>query len=161
MARQFKVAAPNASWVTDITYVRIHEGGLYLSVVLNLYSRQIVGWEMKSLMAAVLAIDTLLMAVWRRKPTQKVLVQSDQGSQLTSDEWQRFLKAHDLSCSMSRRGNYHNNTVAESSFQLLKREQIKRRVYLTRDEARSDVFDYIEMFYNPVCAMVPMAGCRR
>ncbi len=142
--------APNISWVTDITYIRTQEGWLYLAVVLDLFSRQIVGWAMKSRMTADLAVDALLMAVWRRKPKQPVLVHSDQGSQFTGGEWQDFLKAHNLSCSMSRRGNCHDNVVAESFFQLLKRERIKRRVYATRDEARSDVFDYIEMFYNPI-----------
>ncbi|MGL6233620.1 IS3 family transposase, partial [Aeromonas rivipollensis] len=150
LARQFKVPAPNISWVTDITYIRTQEGWLYLAVVLDLFSRQIVGWAMKPRMTADLAVEALLMAVWRRKPKQPVLVHSDQGSQFTGGEWQDFLKAHNLSCSMSRRGNCHDNAVAESFFQLLKRERIKRRIYATRDEARSDVFDYIEMFYNPI-----------
>ena len=150
LARQFKVPAPNISWVTDITYIRTQEGWLYLAVVLDLFSRQIVGWAMKSRMTADLAVDALLMAVWRRKPKQPVLVHSDQGCQFTGGEWQDFLKTHNLSCSMSRRGNCHDNAVAESFFQLLKRERIKRRIYATRDEARSDVFDYIEMFYNPI-----------
>ena len=88
------------------------------------------------------------MAVWRRKPTSTVTVHSDQGSQYTSHDWQAFLKAHGLQASMSRCGNCHDNAVAESFFQLLKRERIKRRIYTTREEARSDVFDYIEMFYN-------------
>ena len=104
---------------------------------------------MKSRMTADLAVDALLMAVWRRKPSSRYWVHSDQGSQFTSGEWQDFLKSHNLSCSMSRRGNCHDNAVAESFFQLLKRERIKRRIYATRDEARSDVFDYIEMFYKP------------
>ena len=142
--------APNLSWVTDITYIRTQEGWLYLAVVLDLFSRQIVGWAMKSRMTADLAVDALLMAVWRRKPKQPVLVHSDQGCQFTGGEWQDFLKTHNLSCSMSRRGNCHDNAVAESFFQWLKRERIKRRIYATRDEARSDVFDYIEMFYNPI-----------
>ena len=144
------LAAPTISWVTDITYIRTQEGWLYLAVVLDLFSRQNVGWAMKSRMTVDLAVDALLMAVWRRKPKQPVLVHSDQGSQFTGGEWQDFLKAHNLRCSMSRRGNCHDNAVAESFFQLLKRERIKRRIYATRDEARSDVFDYIEMFYNPI-----------
>jgi len=144
LARQFKTLAT----LMDITYIRTHEGWLYLSVVIDLFSRQVVGWAMKSRMTADLAVDALLMAVWRR-PKQPVLVHSDQGSQFTGDEWQSFLKAHNLSCSMSRRGNCHDNAVAESFFQLLKRERIKRRIYPKRSEARSDVFDYIEMFYNP------------
>ncbi len=142
--------APNLSWVTDITYIRTQEEWLYLAVVLDLFSRQIVGWAMKSRMTADLAVDALLMAVWRRKPKQPVLVYSDQGSQFTSGEWQDVLKAHNLSCSMSRRGYCHDNAVAESFFQLLKREPIKRRIDATRDEARSDVFDYIERFCNPI-----------
>ena len=88
------------------------------------------------------------MAVWRRKPTSTVMVHSDQGSQYTSHDWQDFLKSHGLKASMSRRGNCHDNAVAESFFQLLKRERIKRHIYTTRDEARAEIFDYIEMFYN-------------
>lgn len=88
------------------------------------------------------------MAVWRRQPKKQVMVHSDQGSQYTSNDWQAFLKTHGLQGSMSRRGNCHDNALAESFFQMLKRERIKRKIYSTRDEARSDVFDYIEMFYN-------------
>mgnify|MGYP000571096215 FL=1 len=94
-------------------------------------------------------LQALLMAVWRRKPRKKVLSHSDQGSQFTSMDWASFLKQHNLEHSMSRRGNCHDNAVAESFFNLLKRERIRRRVYKTRAEARQDVFDYIEMFYNP------------
>ncbi len=90
------------------------------------------------------------MAVWRRKPGSNVIIHTDQGSQYASSEWQSFLKTHNLTCSMSRRGNCYDNAVAESFFQLLKRERIKRRVYKNREEARRDIFDYIEMFYNPV-----------
>ena len=90
------------------------------------------------------------MAVWRRKPKQRVLIHSDQGSQFTSMDWAAFIRAHNLEHSMSRRGNCHDNAVAESFFSSLKRERIRRRTYKTREEARQDVFDYIEMFYNPV-----------
>ncbi|MET3124717.1 transposase InsO family protein [Oxalobacteraceae bacterium GrIS 2.11] len=96
-----------------------------------------------------LALNALLMAIWRRQPKETVMVHSDQGSQFSSYDWQDFLKAHNLTQSMSRRGNCHDNAVAESFFQLLKRERIRRKVYLTRDEGKADVFDYIEMFYNP------------
>jgi putative transposase len=96
-----------------------------------------------------LALNALLMAVWRRQPKQTVMVHSDQGSQFSSYDWQAFLKAHNLQQSMSRRGNCHDNAVAESFFQLLKRERIRRKTYATREQARQDVFDYIEMFYNP------------
>lgn len=148
--RRFDVTAPNVAWVTDITYIRTHEGWLYLSVVIDLFSRQVVGWSMKPRMTTDLALDALLSAIWRRKPQGVVMVHSDQGSQFSSADWQSFLKANQLEGSMSRRGNCHDNAVAESFFQLLKRERIKRRIYSTREAARSDVFDYIEMFYNPL-----------
>ena len=149
LARQFKVSEPNKVWVTDITYIRTYEGWLYLAVVLDLFSRQVIGWSMKPRMCSDLAIDAMLMAVWRRKPRQQVMIHSDQGSQFSSSDWQSFLKANNIISSMSRRGNCHDNAVAESFFQLLKRERIRRKIYATRDEARSDIFDYIEMFYNP------------
>jgi putative transposase len=142
------VAEPNEVWVTDITYIRTHEGWLYLAVVVDLYSRRVVGWSLQSRIRKELALDALLMAVWRRKPTSMVTVHSDQGSQYTSHDWQEFLALHGLQASMSRRGNCHDNAVAESFFQLLKRERIKRYIYSTRDDARSDIVDYIEMFYN-------------
>lgn len=100
-------------------------------------------------MTTDLALQPLLMAVWRRKPKDRVTVHSDRGSQFTSREWQRFLRQHGLEPSMSRRGNCHDYAVAESFFQLLKREQIRRRTYPTRDDPRRDVFEYIELFYNP------------
>lgn len=147
--RQFEVDAPDTVWVTDITYIKTHEGWSYLSVVIDLFSRRVVGWSMQSRMTTDLALQALLSAVWRRKPKQKVMIHSDQGSQFTSKEWQSFLGKHNLDASMSRRGNCHDNAVADSFFQLLKRERIRRRTYLTRTAARQDVFDYIEMFYNP------------
>lgn len=147
--RQFDAPAPNVAWVTDITYIRTYEGWLYLAVVIDLFSRQAVGWSMKPRMTSDLALDALLAAVWRRKPSGQVMVHSDQGSQFSSSDWQSFLKANRLVGSMSRRGNCHDNAVAESFFQLLKRERIKRQIYPTREAARRDVFNYIEMFYNP------------
>ena len=150
LAREFNPSKPNHSWVTDITYIRTHEGWLYLGVVIDLYSRKVIGWSMDSRMVKELVLDALLMAVWRRKPESRVIVHSDQGSQYTSYEWQEFLEEHGLAGSMSRRGNCHDNAVAESFFQLLKRERIKKRVYLTRETAKRDIFNYIEMFYNPV-----------
>ena len=147
--RQFDPVMPNQAWVTDITYIKTHEGWLYLGTVMDLFSRRIIGWSMQSRITKELVLDALLMAVWRRKPKKGVLVHSDQGSQYTSYDWSEFLKEHGLEGSMSRRGNCHDNAVAESFFQLLKRERIKRKIYATRDVARSDIFDYIEMFYNP------------
>ena len=149
LEQQFQAPHPDQFWVTDITYIKTHEGWLYLCVVIDLFSRRVVGWSAQSRMTTDLALQALLMAIWRRKPNGPVTVHSDQGSQFTSREWQTFLSQHDLEPSMSRRGNCHDNAVAESFFQLLKRERIRRRTYLTRDDARRDVFDYIEMFYNP------------
>ncbi|WP_370651166.1 IS3 family transposase [Cypionkella sp.] len=147
--REFDVDAPDQFWVTDITYIRTHEGFLYLAVVIDLFSRRVIGWSMQGRTYADLPLQALLMAVWRRKPKTKVQVHSDQGSQFTSYEWQAFLEQHNLTQSMSRRGNCWDNAVAESFFNLLKRERIRRRKYKTREEARQDVFDYIEFFYNP------------
>ncbi|WP_375372142.1 MULTISPECIES: IS3 family transposase [Pseudooceanicola] len=147
--RQFDVATPDTAWVTDITYIRTQEGFAYLAVVIDLFSRRVVGWAMQSRQTTDVVLQALLMATWRRKPKEKVLIHSDQGSQFTSMDWAAFLRAHNLEHSMSRRGNCHDNAVAESFFNLLKRERVRRRTYRTREEARRDVFDYIEMFYNP------------
>ena len=147
--RQFDVTTPDKVWVTDITYIRTQEGFSYLAVVIDLYSRRIIGWSMQSRQTTEVVLQALLMAVWRRKPKNKVLIHSDQGSQFTSMDWASFLKAHNLEHSMSRRGNCHDNAVVESFFNLLKRERIRRKTYKSRVEARQDVFDYIEMFYNP------------
>ncbi|SFQ41125.1 putative transposase [Variovorax sp. 770b2] len=149
LQRRFIVSEPNQSWVTDITYIRTHEGWLYLSVVIDLFSRHVIGWSMGHRIDTELALNALLMALWRRQPKATVTVHSDQGSQFTSHDWQGFLRDHNLVSSMSRRGNCHDNAVAESFFQLLKRERIRRQIYSTRDEAKADVFNYIEMFYNP------------
>src|SRR5690625_400258 len=149
LQQQFDVPYPNHTWVTDITYIRTHEGWLYLAVVLDLFSRCVVGWSMDSTMSKDLVLNSLLAAVWRRKPKPGVIIHSDQGSQYGSYDWLAFLTDHKLKPSMSRRGNCYDNAVAESFFQLLKRERIKRKVYTTRSEARADIFDYIEMFYNP------------
>lgn len=146
---QFDVIEPNKVWVTDITYLLTYEGWLYLAVVIDLFSRQVIGWSISSRIDKELSMNALLMAVWRRKPTAEVLVHCDQGSQFSSYGWRDFLESHNLVQSMSRRGNCHDKAVAESFFQLLKRERVRRKVYATRDEARQDIFDYIEMFYNP------------
>ncbi|MDU0461039.1 MAG: IS3 family transposase [Geobacteraceae bacterium] len=150
LKQDFNAQQPNQAWVTDITYIRTYEGWLFLAVVIDLFSRQVVGWSMQPKMHVDLVLNALLMAVWRRKPKTEVLIHSDQGSQYTSSDWQAFLKSHNLVCSMSRRGNCYDNAVAESFFQLLKRERIKRKTYKDRDEARQDIFNYIEMFYNPI-----------
>lgn len=149
LEQQFQASAPDQVWVTDITYIKTHEGWLNLCVVIDLFSRRVVGWSAQSRMTTDLALQALPMAVWRRKPDGKIMVHSDQGSQFTSRERQTFLRQHDLEPSMNRRGNCHDNAVAESFFQLLKRERIRRRTYPTRNDARRDVVEYIELFYNP------------
>ena len=147
--RQFSVDAPERAWVTDITYIRTNEGFAYLCVVLDLFSRRVVGWALQSRPTTELAVQALLSAIWRRKPAQGLLIHSDQGTQYTSREWAAFLREHKIKHSMSRRGNCHDNAVAESFFQLLKREKIRRQKYRSREDARLDVFEYIELFYNP------------
>jgi len=148
LQRQFTTMSPDEVWVTDITHIRTHEGWLYLAVVVDLFSRKVIGWSMHSRITKELVLNALLMAVWRRNPESRVMVHSDQGSQYTSHDWQSFLKDNGLEGSMSRRGHCHDNAVAESFFQLLKRERIKQKVYSRREDARRDIFDYIEMFYN-------------
>ena len=120
-------------------------------MVLDLFSRLVIGWSMQPRMDWELALSALLMALRRRQPRQTVTVHSDQGSQFSSYAWQDFLKAHNMQPSMSRRGNCHDNAVTGSFFQLLKRERVRRCVYADREAARRDIFDYIEMFYNPKC----------
>ena len=147
LQRGFTVPRPNTAWVTDITYVRTWEGWLYLAVVMDLYSRRIVGWSTKPTMARELVLDALLMAVRRRKP-KHTLIHSDQGSQFGSDAWRRFCYAHHLEPSMSRRGNCWDHAVAESFFSSVKKEQIKKRIYTTREIATAEIDEYIELFYN-------------
>jgi putative transposase len=147
--RQFDAQAPNQRWVADFTYLWTAEGWLYVAIVLDLYSRRVVGWSMSESMSAQFVLDALIMALWRRgKPTQ-LIHHSDQGSQYTSEDFQRLLSAQGIACSMSRRGDCWDNAAMESFFSSLKTERTSRRRYASRDEARADVFDYIERFYNP------------
>lgn len=148
LEQQFEVDQPDQAWVTDITQIRTLEGWLYLAVVIDLYSRMVIGWSMKPTIHRDIVLDALLMAVWRRKPGQPVIIHSDQGSQFGSDDWNRFMKEHNLRPSMSRRGNCYDNAVAESFFSSLKKERTRKRTYRTRDLLRADIFDYIEVFYN-------------
>ena len=120
-----------------------------MAIVLDLYSRRVVGWSMQSTMTAQLVMDALLMAILRRGRPETVLHHSDQGSQYTSEDFQRLLESHGIACSMSRRGNCWDNAVMESFFSTLKIERLGRRQYRTRNQLRADVFDYIERFYNP------------
>ena len=147
--RQFDAPAPNQRWVADFTYLWTAEGWLYVAIVLDLYSRRVVGRPMSESMSAQFVLDALIMALWRRgKPTQ-LIHHSDQGSQYTSEDFQRLLSAQGIACSMSRRGDCWDNAAMESFFSSLKTERTSRRRYASRDEARADVFDYIERFYNP------------
>ena len=147
--RQFMASAPNQKWVSDFTYIWTAEGWLYVAVVLDLYSRRVVGWSMQSSMTTQLVADALMMAVWRRGKPDQLLHHSDQGSQYTSDHFQRLLAEQGIICSMSRAGEVWDNSAMESFFSTMKTERVSRKVYRTRSEARSDVFDYIESFYNP------------
>ena len=147
--RDFAASEANTKWVTDITYVRTGESWLYLCVVVDLYSGIVVGWSMSSRQERQLVVQAVLMALWQREAPTPVILHSDRGCQFTSDEYQRFLKGHRLICSMSATGSCADNAPAESFFGLLKRERVNRRQYRTRSEARADIFDYIERFYNP------------
>lgn len=144
----FSVSEPDKARVTDITYIRTYQGWLYLAVVMDLYSRKVVGWSMKTTLATEIVLDALLMAVWRRSPKSEVIIHSDQGCQFSSDEWCRFCKEHKLVPSMSRRGNCYDNAVVESFFSSLKKEKIRRHIFRTREKAKAEIFDYIEVFYN-------------
>jgi putative transposase len=146
--REFTVGEPDRVWVTDITYIRTWEGWLYLAAVVDLFSRKVAGWSMQATLVRDLVLDAILMAVWRRKPEAGLVIHSDQGSQYGSDDWHRFCRAHGLTPSMSRRGNCWDNAVAESFFSSLKKERVRRKIYQTKEEAKADLFDYIEMFYN-------------
>ena len=147
--RQFQADAPNQKWVADFTYIWTAEGWLYVAVVLDLYSRRIVGWSMQSSMTSQLVADALIMAVWRRGKPVELLHHSDQGSQYTSEHFQELLKEQGITCSMSRAGEVWDNSAMESFFSSLKTERTARKVFRTREQARAEVFDYIERFYNP------------
>jgi len=145
--RQFAASHPNQKWVVDITYIATAQGWLYLAIVLDLYSRQVVGWSMQPRMTTDLVAAALRMALLRRCPSPGLLHHSDQGSQYASLEYQRLLAAHGIQVSMSRVGNCYDNAVVESFFATLKSECIDRR-FATREEARAAIFDYIEVWYN-------------
>lgn len=147
--RAFEASAPNQKWIADFTYIWTAEGWLYVAAVVDLFSRRVVGWAMKAEMTAQLVTDALIMAIWRRGKPDSLLHHSDQGSQYTSEQFQRLMADHGITCSMSRSGNVWDNAAMESFFSSLKTERTARKVYRTRDDARADVFDYIERFYNP------------
>jgi putative transposase len=148
--RQFVASQPNQKWIADFTYIWTAEGWLYLAAVIDLFSRRVVGWSMKAEMTAHLVTDALVMAIWRRGKPDALLHHSDQGSQYTSEQFQRLMADNGVACSMSRSGNVWDNAAMESFFSSLKTERTARKTYRTRDQARADVFDYIERFYNAV-----------
>ena len=148
LKQNFSVDTPNQRWAADITYLSTQQGWLYLAVVMDLHSRRIVGWSMSRWMSRRLVVDALRMAVDARHPEGSLIHHSDRGGQYTSDDFRDELAKHGIECSMSSTGNCYDNAVVESFFGLLKRERVNRTRYRTRDEARADVFDYIEVFYN-------------
>jgi transposase InsO family protein len=146
--RSFNVSSPNTSWAADITYIWTHEGWLYLAVILDLFSRKIIGWSMSERIEKQLVIDALLMALGQRRPAVGMLHHSDRGSQYASKEYQTLLRDAGISCSMSRKANCWDNAVSESFFSTLKREWVQGKRYRTRSDARGDIFYYIETWYN-------------
>lgn len=148
--RQFTATRPNQRWIADFTYVWTAEGWLYVAAVIDLFSRRVVGWSMKAEMTAGLVTDALVMAIWRRGKPDALLHHSDQGSQYTSQHFQELLAENGVTCSMSRSGNVWDNAAMESFFSSLRTERIRGQIYRTRDEARADVFDYVERFYDTI-----------
>lgn len=148
LKRHFNVAAPNQAYVGDITCIWTREGWLYLAIVIDLYSRKVVGWSMSSRMKAKLVCDALRMAIWQRRPQAGLIVHSDRGSQYASKVYQKLLKDNGFIGSMSHLGNCWGNAVAESFFGSLKQERVQWRNYQTRYEAQQDILQYISMFYN-------------
>ena len=146
--REFEAQTPNARWTADITYVWTGEGWLYLGVLLDLFSRRVVGWAMRPTLERALVLDALQMAVGRRQPEAGLLCHSDRGSQYASDDYQTALSSAGLVCSMSRRGNCWDNAPTESFFASLKRELVHRVRFATRAEAQQALFEWIEVFYN-------------
>jgi putative transposase len=147
--RQFDAPAPTRKWVAAFTYLWTAEGWLYVAAVVDLFSRRVVGWSMQATMTTQLVTDALVMAIWRRGKPEAVLHHSDRGSQYTSEPFQRVLADQGLSCRMSRSGNCWDNAAMESFFSSLKTERTARTTYRSQDQAKADVFDDIERFYNP------------
>ena len=148
LKRAFDVALPNQKWVSDITYIATDEGWLYLAVIMDLYSRKIIGWSMSESMKGSLVVDAIKMAMGQRDVGPNLLLHSDRGIQYACDDFQSILKKHHVAGSMSRKGNCWDNAVIESFFHTLKTECIYHEHLKTREAARRVIFDYIEIFYN-------------
>jgi putative transposase len=146
--RSFEAAAPNSRWVADFAYLWTAEGWLYVAVVIDLFSRRVVGWSMSAAMTTQPVADALVMAIWRCGKPRALLHHSDRGSQYTGAQFQRPMADHGVACSMSRSGSRWDNAAMESFFSSLKTERTTRKTYRTRNEAKADMFDYIERFYN-------------
>ena len=150
LGREFTAAAPNLTWLTDITYVPTGQGWLYVSVVLDLYARRVVGWAMESYLADLLTRKSLKMAILNRRPAPAMLHHSDRGIQYTSQEYRKLLAQSKAVISMSRKGEVLDNAPMESFFATLKKELIHRHDFQTRREAKANIFEYIEGYYNPI-----------
>jgi putative transposase len=150
LEQDFSAIAVDQKWVSDITYIWTEEGWLYLAAVLDLYSRSVVGWAMAERMTRELVMAALTMAVRRRRPGCGLIVHSDRGSQYASEDYQALLESQGFLCSMSRKGDCYDNATMESFFHSLKVEQVHDQRYRTRDEAKADIFEYIETYYNPI-----------
>ncbi len=148
LERDFAPSQPDQTWASDITYIATDTGWSYLAVILDLYSRKVVGWSMDRRMPATLVCDALQMALQHRQPAAGLMLHSDQGCQYTSDAWQRLLADHNIQASMSRRGNCWDNAVVERFFLNLKMERVWQRHYANHTEAKRDIADYIVGFYN-------------
>lgn len=148
LARQFTANKPNQKWVSDITFISTREGFVYLAVILDLYSRAVIGWSMSQRINGQLVIDALEMAMLHRGDPTDVLIHSDQGSQYTAQAYRDILTSNGMICSMSRKGECHDNAVAESFFHTLKEELVTDANFSTRQQARLAIFKYIEMYYN-------------
>lgn len=149
LERDFTAQEPERKWVTDITEIATLEGKLFLCVVLDLYSKLVIGWSMHHRQDRQMVIRAVEMAIWQRQGDWSVILHSDRGSQFTSTDYQRFLNRNTLVCSMSAVGHCGDNAACEGFFGQLKRERVAHQSYRTRDEARADLFDYIERFHNP------------
>lgn len=148
LQQDFSASAPNQKWAGDITYIRTEEGWLYLAVVLDLFSRKVIGWAMSEHINAQLTQSALLMALVARRPSASLVVHSDRGVQYAAGDYRQMLQDWSVTPSMSRTGNCYDNAVSESFFATLKKELVHRRVYRGRAEAEADIFEYIEVFYN-------------
>ena len=146
--RQFDVDGPDRVWTADITYIWTREGWLYLAAILDLFSRRVVGWSMSNRVDGQLVLGALRKAQKRRRPQVGLLHHSDRGSQYACHDYRAMLEQHGMICSMSRKGDCWDNAVSESFFKTLKVERVRDRDYWTREEAKSDIIDYIERFYN-------------